>query len=396
MRWPRLELVSARPLRRSPLYDRLASKGARFGSKMGWERPNYFAPDVVGELPYGFAKPAWLPHCLEEQRAAREGVAIFDQTSFAKLLLKGRDACAVLQRLCANDMDVAIGRMVYTPLLNERGGYETDLTAMRLAENAFLLVTGTAQATRDGDWIERHIGDDVATLTDVTSAWAVVSVMGKQAQALIARVSPDDIGALSLGATEEIDLGLARVRAARMSYVGGPGVELYIPSECAVHVYETLAEAGAALGVRDAGYYAIDALRIEAGRRAWGAELGPDETPVEAGLLYTVKLDKKADFLGRAALTRQREAGPRKRLAMLALEDPEAFPWGGEPILRDGEPVGEVTSAGYSGVAGRAVVMGYVRAAETVTRDYVLAGSYEIDIAGERCRAKPLAKPVFG
>jgi 4-methylaminobutanoate oxidase (formaldehyde-forming) len=396
MRWPRLELVSARPLRRSPLYDRLAAKGARFGSKMGWERPNYFAPGVPGELPYGFAKPAWLPHCLAEQRAARESVALFDQTSFAKLLLKGRDACAVLQRLCANDMDVAPGRIVYTPLLNERGGYETDLTAMRFAEDTFLLVTGTAQATRDSDWIQRHIGDAFATLTDVTSAWAVVSVVGPKAQALIARVSPDDIGALALGETSEIDLGLARVRAARMSYVGGPGVELYVPSDCAVHVYETLAGAGADLGLRDAGYYAIDVLRIEAGRRAWGAELGPDETPVEAGLLYTVKLDKTADFLGRTGLTRQREAGPRKRLAMLALDDPEAFPWGGEPILREGAPVGEVTSAGYSGLAGRAVVMGYVRGPEPVTRDYVLSGRYEIDIAGERRRATALAKPVFG
>jgi glycine cleavage system aminomethyltransferase T/glycine/D-amino acid oxidase-like deaminating enzyme len=396
MRWPRLELVSARPLRRSPLYDRLAAKGARFGSKMGWERPNYFAPGVSGELPYGFARPAWLPHCLEEQRAARETVAIFDQTSFAKLLLKGRDALGVLQRICANDMDVAIGRMVYTALLNERGGYESDLTAMRLAADSFLLVTGTAQATRDADWITRHIGEDFATLTDVTSAWAVVSVMGPQAASVLARTSPDDIGALALGEVREIDLGLARVHAARMSYIGGPGVELYIPSECAVHVYETLVEAGAEAGLREAGYYAIDALRIEAGRRAWGAELGPDETPVEAGLLHTVKFDKPADFLGRAALLRQREAGPRKRFAMLALDHPEAFPWGGEPILRNGEPVGEVTSAGYSGRAGRAIVMGYVRGAEAVTRDDVLAGRYEIDIAGERCGAVALAKPVFG
>jgi glycine cleavage system aminomethyltransferase T len=219
--------------------------------------------------------------------------------------------------------------------------------------------------------------------------------MGPRAQALLAHVSPDDIGALTPGEVSTIDLGLARVRAARMSYIGGPGIELYVPSECAIHVYECLAEAGAALGAMDAGYYAIDALRIEAGGRAWGAELGPDETPLEAGLLHSVKFDKPAEFLGRAALLRQRECGPLKRLAMLALEDPEAFPWGGEPILRDGEPVGEVTSAGYSSMLGRAVVMGYVRGAETVTRDFVLAGRYEIDIAGERVGAKALAKPAF-
>src|SRR6266851_5150617 len=302
MRWPRLELASARPLRRSPLYDRLAAKGARFGSKMGWERPNYFAPSELGELPQGFAKPAWLPYCLAEQRAAREGVALFDQTSFAKLLLKGRDALAVLQRLCANDIAVASGRMVYTAMLNARGGYETDVTAMRLGEDAFLIVTGTAQATRDQDWIARHIGDAFATISDVTSAWAVVSVMGPLAHSLIAKVSPADIGSFAPGEVREIDLGLARVRAARMSYVGGPGIELYIPSECAAHVYDALAEAGGELGAADAGYYAIDALRIEAGRRAFGAELGPDETPLDSGLLYTVKFGKGTDFIGRDAL----------------------------------------------------------------------------------------------
>jgi len=361
---------------------------------MGWERPNYFAPAAAGELPYGFAKPAWLRYCLEEQRAAREGVALFDQTSFAKLLLKGRDACAVLQRLCANDMDVAIGRMVYTAMLNPRGGYESDLTAMRLAEDAFLIVTGTAQATRDRDWIARHIGDAFATIADVTSAWAVVSVMGPQAETLLRKVSPDDIAGFAPGDSREIDLGLARVRAARMSYIGGPGIELYIPSECALHVYDTLSEAGAELGARDAGYYAIDALRIEAGRRAFAAELGPDETPLDSGLLYTVKFDK-GDFIGRGALLKQRETGPKKRLAILALDDPAAFPWGGEPVLRDGMPVGEVTSAGYSGRLGRAVVMTYVRGEAPVTREHVLAGTYEVDIAGERFRAAALAKPVF-
>jgi glycine cleavage system aminomethyltransferase T/glycine/D-amino acid oxidase-like deaminating enzyme len=394
MRWPRLELSSARKLRRSPLFDRLAAKGARFGSKMGWERPNYFAPAALGELPYSFEKPAWLPFCLDEQRAARDGVALFDQTSFAKLLLKGRDAVSVLQRLCANDMDVAIGRMVYTAMLNERAGYETDLTAMRIASDEFLIVTGTAQATRDQDWIARHIGDAFATISDVTSAWAVVSVMGPLAHALLAKVSPDDIAGFALGEMREVDLGLARVRAARMSYIGGPGIELYIPSECASHVYDALAEAGAELGAADAGYYAIDALRIEAGRRAFGAELGPDETPLEAGLLHAVKFDK-GDFIGRGALLKQRESGARKRLAMLVLDDPDAFPWGGEPVLRDGAPVGEVTSSGYSRKLGRAIVMTAVRGAAPVTREHVLSGTYEIDIAGTRFSAVAQAKPVF-
>ncbi len=291
-------------------------------------------------------------------------------------------------------MDVAIGRMVYTAMLNQRAGYETDLTAMRVAADEFLIVTGTAQATRDRDWITRHIGDAFATISDVTSAWAVVSVMGPLAHSLLAKVSPDDIAGFALGEMREIDLGLARVRAARMSYVGGPGVELYIPSECTAHVYDALADAGAEFGAVDAGYYAIDALRIEAGRRAFGAELGPDETPLEAGLLYTVKFDK-GDFIGREALLKQRKSGAKKRLAILVLDDPAVFPWGGEPVLRDGAPVGEVSSAGYSRKLGRAIVMAYVRGTAPVTRERVLVGKYEIDIAGTRFAAAALAKPVF-
>jgi glycine cleavage system aminomethyltransferase T/glycine/D-amino acid oxidase-like deaminating enzyme len=392
MRYPRQELLTGRPLRRSPLYERLAAKGARWGNKMGWERPLYFAPTEGGEIPYGWAKPRWLRWSLAEQRATREAVAIFDQTSFAKLLLQGRDALALLQRLCANEMNVAPGRIVYTAMLNRRGGFESDVTVTRLADDAFLILTGTAQGTRDFAWISRAIGDDFATLTDVTAGWSVISLMGPQSTALLARVSPDDLGGLKLGETRDIDLSYARVRAARMSYVGGPGFELYVPSDCAAAVYDALTGAGAEFGLHDAGYHAIDALRIEAGRRAFGAELGPDETPLEAGLMHAVKPDK-GDFLGRDALLRQREAGAGKRLALFALADPDAFPWGGEPILRDGVAVGEVTSAGMSTLLGRAIAMGYVRGTAPVTREFVLAGSYAIDIAGDRVAAQVLERP---
>ena len=396
MRWPRHELVSARSLRRSPLYDRLAGKGARFGSRMGWERANYFAPRDANENPYSYGKPGWLPFCLAEQKAARESVVVFDQTSFAKLLLQGRDAEKVLQRLCANDVAVEPGRMVYTGLLNTRGGFESDLTVTRLADDAYFIVTGSAQGTRDGDWIRKRIGDDFATLADVTSAWAVISVMGPRSRELLVKVSGDDWSdaAFGLGVTREVDLGLARGRAARMSYIGGPGFEMYVPVECAAGVYDALFEAGAGLGLRDAGYYTIDALRIEAGRRAFAAELGPDETPIEAGLMAAVRLNKPA-FIGRDALLKQQETGTKKRLVTLAVDDPEAFPWGGEPILRDGKGVGEVTSSGYSAKYGRAIVMGYVRADQAIDRDYVLAGKYELDIAGDRFPAKPLERPAY-
>jgi glycine cleavage system aminomethyltransferase T/glycine/D-amino acid oxidase-like deaminating enzyme len=365
MRWPRQELQTARPLRTSPLYDLLAAKGAEFGSKNGWERANVFRPTAATPSPaYGLGRPGWLDWVIAEQRATREAVALYDQTSFGKLLLQGRDALAVLQRLCANDIDVPVNRMVYTALLNARGGFESDLTVIRLGAQSFLLVTGSAQPVRDADWIRRHIGtDDFAVLTDVSAMTSVISVMGPNAQALLARVSPDDLSpaALKFSHTREIDLGHARVRAARMSYVGGPGYELYVPVEMARHVYLALHEAGADLGLRDAGYYALDALRIEAGRRAWGAELGPDESPFEAGLLVGVKLDKGSDFIGRAALLELRGKPLRKKLLSFVFSDPAVYAWGGEALRVDGQTVGELSSVGWSPRAGACVGLGYVR-----------------------------------
>ncbi len=396
MRWPKEELASVRPLRRSPLYDRLKASGAVFGTKMNWERANYFLPVGAPLPPPTFDTPGWLPWVLDEQRACRERVVAFDQTSFSKFILKGRDALAVLQYLCANEIDVPVGRMVYTAMLNARGGFESDLTITRVAVDTFFILTGSAQTTRDGHWIERHIGADRhAALVDVTSAYSVISVMGPDAEALLRAVSPDDVSraALPFAATGEIDVGHARARAARMSYVGGPGYELTVPTDQCVTLYEALKGAGTAFGLVDAGYYTIDALRIEAGRRAWGAELSPDETPWEAGLGYAVKLDKPARFLGREALVAQRAAGVRKRLLQFTFDDPSAFPWGGEPILRDGRDVGELTSAGYSRKLGRAVALGYVRFDAPPDAGALVAGRYQVDIAGALTRVTPHPEP---
>ena len=367
MRWPRQELQSARPLRTSPLHDRLAARGAAFGSKNGWERANVFRPAGVDSLPpHTLGTPGWLPWMQAEQQATRSAVALYDQTSFGKLLLQGRDALAVLQRLCANQIDVAPGRLVYTAMLNARGGFESDCTVLRLAADRFLVVTGSAQPVRDADWIGRHIGaDQHAALTDVSALWSVLSVMGPNARALMTRLSPDDLSpaALPWGHSKEIDLGLARVRAARMAYVGGPGYELYVPVEMARHVDIALQEAGADLGLRDAGYWALDALRIEAGRRAWGAELGPDETPFEAGLAAFVAFDKGCDFIGRDALLAARGQPLRKKLVTVVLDDPQAYAWGGEALTLGGQPVGELSSAGWSPRAGACVALGYLRGA---------------------------------
>jgi 4-methylaminobutanoate oxidase (formaldehyde-forming) len=364
MRWPRQELETARPLRTSPLYDRLAARGAEFGSKFGWERANYFRRPADAPRPaHGLGRPGWLDWMLDEQRATREAVALYDQSSFAKLLVQGRDALALLQRLCANEIDVPVGRMVYTPMLNDRGGFESDLTVLRLAADRFWLLTGSAQATRDADWIGRHIGaHEHATLTDVSTMTSVLTLMGPNAAALLARVSPDVLPS-TLGESREIDLGHARVRAARISYVGGPGWELYVPVEMARHVDGALREAGADLGLADAGYYALDALRIEAGRRAWGAELGPDETPFEAGLTVGVRLDKPAPFIGRDALRALQGQPLNKKLLAFVLDGAADYAWGGETILVDGAAVGELSSAGFSRAAGRCVALGYVRGA---------------------------------
>ena len=384
MRWPRQELETARPLRTSPLVDLLAQRGAEFGSKNGWERANYFKPTVkpagTPRPPFGLGTPGWLPWMQLEMRATREAVALYDQTSFGKLLLQGRDALPLLQRLCANQIDVEPGRMVYTAMLNRRGGFESDLTVMRQAADRFLVITGSAQPQRDADWISRHIGaQEHVTVTDVSAMFSVLSLMGPQSRELLARVGRDDLSpaGLKFSHTKEIDVGLARVRAARMSYVGGPGFELYVPIEMARHVYLTLHEAGAELGLIDesgrrcglvdAGYYALDALRIEAGRRAWGAELGPDESPWMANLGFAVKLDKGCDFIGRDALLAAQGQPLTKKLVAFVLDAPhderDTWLWGGEPIAIGGESVGELSSAGFSRAAGRCIGLGYVRGA---------------------------------
>ena len=377
MRWPRQELESGRPLLKSPLYERLEAKGACFGSKMGWERPNWFAAaDQRPAMRYTLERPDWLDAVIEEQRTVRNAAGVFDQTSFGKLSVRGRDALAVLERLCANRIDVPVGRAVYTAMLNARGGFESDLTVQRLGSDEFFIVTGTAQPVRDAAWIRRHVrtGEQVR-VEDVTAAWSVLSVMGPRAPWVVARLD-----AVRLGC-----------RPVPVSYVGGPGVELYVPVEKAVALYEALHAAGRDLGLRDCGYYALDALRLEAGRRGFPSELSPDVTPWEAGLGFAVKLDR-GDFLGREALARAPRDALSKRLVIFVFPETRLFAWGGEPILRDGAPVGEIYSAGYSASLSAMVGMGYVHSSKPETRDEILRGRYEIEISGERTPARAMLR----
>lgn len=383
--WPQEEHDSARPLRRSPLYQRLQDRGACFGEKLGWERPNWFAPaGVAAEDVYSFGRPGWFEHVGAEHRAVRERVGLFDQSSFAKFLVVGRDACRALSWLCANDVDRPVGRLVYTQLCNGRGGVECDVTVARLAEDSFYLVTGTGFATHDQHWIERNIpaGMD-ARLVDVTSAYAVLCVHGPRARDLLQPLCPQDLSnsAFAFGTWQQLTVAGAPLRALRVTYVGELGWELHVPVEFAVGLYDALTVAGQRFGLVDAGYRAIETLRLEKGYRAWARELTASTTPLEAGLGWAVKLNSDVDFLGRSALMAQRQQGLTRRLVGVTVADDAAVLWGRETLLRDDQPVGWLTSAGYGYTIGKGVGLGYVSCADGVDRHWLRSGEWRLEVA---------------
>jgi heterotetrameric sarcosine oxidase gamma subunit len=401
--WPNREPASARPFRRSPVYHLLKQANAGFGSKMGWERANFFAPPGQhAGIEYGWGQQNWQPWSSAEQRAARTGVALFDQTSFSKYLMTGRDAEYVLQWLCTADVAVAPGRTVYTGMLNAHGTYEADITVTRLSADEFLLVSSAASTERDKDHITRRMPAAAhASLVDVTSGFAVYGVMGPRSRDLLTRVSRSDLSdeAFPFGSSREIDLGYATVRATRITYVGELGWELYVPAEFAVGAYEDLMNAGADLGLANAGYYAIESLRLEKAYRAFGRELTPDYNPSEAGLLFACKLKTGIGFLGRVAVEQARAAGPRRRLVSLVLADadPAAMIWGGELVLRDGAAVGQVTSGAWGETLGGCVGLAYIRHPDgrVLTPDDVRAGEYQVNVGGQLYPVTVHLRPPF-
>jgi len=385
--WPNREPVTARDVRRSPVYDRTAAAGAVFGSKMGWERPNVFAPVPDVELDYSWGKPSWLPWSAAEQRATREAVAVFDQTSFSKYVVAGPGSLEALQWVCAADVDVPVGHCVYTPWLNARGTYEADVTVTRDREDTFWVVSSSATTVRDLDWLRRHGGVEAG---DVTWAFAVLGVMGPASRELLGRLSSDDWSdeGFPFATSRPVEVAGVPLRATRMTYVGELGWELTIPVSGAGVVYNSLFAQGRDLGVANAGYYAIDSLRLEKGFRAFPRELSPDYTPIEAGLVFATALNGDKPFLGRAALEAQRarlaEGGPRRRLVSFVLEDPGPMLWGGELLLRDGRPAGQVTSAAWGETVGASVGLAYLRAEGPVKSDSLADGHFEVDVAGDR------------
>jgi 4-methylaminobutanoate oxidase (formaldehyde-forming) len=388
--WPNRELETGRPLRRSPVHELLVAQGACLGSRNNWERANVFAPKGVPTvIEYSWDRPSWVDWSVAEQRATREAVAVFDQTSFSKYLVVGKDAEQALQWLCTADVAVPVGRAVYTGMLNARGTYESDVTVTRTGRHEYLVVSSAATTDRDVDWMRRHLPEGChASVVDVTSAYAVFGVMGPRSAQLLSALSHDcfDDEAFPFGTSREVRIGSATVRATRITYVGELGWELYVPCDLAVGVYEDLFAAGKDLGVVPAGYYAIEAMRLEKGYRAFGRELTTELGPVEAGLLFACKLGTDIDFLGRAAVEQVRSAPPARRIVSFVLDDPSAYPWGGELVLRDGAPVGQVTSAAWGATLGSAVGLALVgdRASGTTTPQWVREGAYEIDLAGQR------------
>jgi glycine cleavage system T protein len=398
LHWPYLQPATARGVRKSALHDRLAGRGACFGAVMGWERANWFAmPGMEPVYRYSYGRQNWFASSAEEHRAVREAVGLFDQSSFCKLRLEGPDALAVLQRLCANDVDVPPGRLVYTQMLNARGGIEADLTVTRLAADAFFIVTGAGAATHNTHWIASQIGDARAVLTDVTSGQAVLGVMGPRSRELLARLTDADLtsAAFAFLASREIWLASAPVRASRVTYVGELGWELYVPTELAAGVYDAVVAAGEDLGLRHAGYHAMDSLRIEKAYRSWGHDIGGEDTPLEAGLGFAVRLDKRAAFTGRDALLRRQGKPVTRRLAVFTLDDAEPLLYHDEPIWRDGALVGRITSGAYGHTVGRAVGLGWIECPDGVTEAFVESGRWEVEIACERVPARAQLSPPY-
>jgi 4-methylaminobutanoate oxidase (formaldehyde-forming) len=396
--WPFQQPVTARGVRKSALHDRLAARGACFGAVLGWERANWYAtPGMEPAYRYSYGRQNWFPCSAAEHRAVREAVGLFDQSSFCKLRVDGPDSLAVLQRLCANDVDVTPGRLVYTQMLNARGGIEADLTVTRLAADAFLVVTSAAASTHNSHWIRRHLGEARAVLTDVTSSEVVLGVMGPRSRELLSRLTDADLSnaAFPFLSSREIWLASAPVRAARVTYVGELGWELYISTEFAGAVYDAVVAAGDDLGLRHAGYHAMDSLRIEKAYRSWGHDLGGEDTPLEAGLDFAVRLDKRAVFVGRDALLARREKPLARRLLVFVLDDPEPLLYHDEPIWRDGTLVGRIASGAYGHTLGRAVGLGWVGHPDGVTEAYVTSGRWEVEIACERHRARAQLEPPY-
>ncbi|MBE1206788.1 GcvT family protein [Aminobacter carboxidus] len=394
--FPYRQMATSRNIRRSPLHEHLKARGAVFGEVAGWERANWFAKeDQEREYKYSWKRQNWFDNQCEEHLAVRNGVGLFDMTSFGKIRIEGRDALAYLQRLCANDIDVEPGKIVYTQMLNARGGIESDLTVTRLSPTAFLAVVPGATLQRDLAWFRKHLADEFVVITDVTASESVLCLMGPQSRELIQKISPNDFSNENnpFGSWQEIEIGMGLARAHRVTYVGELGWELYVSTDQAAHVFEAIEEAGADLGLKLCGLHTLDSCRIEKAFRHFGHDITDEDHVLEAGLGFAVK-SGKGDFIGRDAVLRKRETGLARRLFQFQLIDPEPLLFHNEAIVRDGRIVGTITSGNYGHHLGGAIGLGYVPCANETEAD-VLGSRYEIEIAGERFATEASLKPMY-
>ena len=394
--YPNEERQSGRPLRTAPTYDQLRALGAEFGEKSGWERPNWFDTNAdAGDeslRPRGWAGQHWSPAIGAEAMATRTTAALFDESSFAKLEVAGPGALGFLERVCANRIDRPVGSIVYTQLLDPRGGIQADLTVTRISESSFMLVTGTAVGNHDAAWLRSHLPDDGSVmLRDITAGRVCFGLWGPRARDILASLTHDDISdaAFPFLTARELSVGDVPVLALRVTYVGELGWELYAGTDYGRTLWSTVWDAGRPHGLVAGGYRAIDALRLEKGYRVWSSDITPDETPYDAGLGFAVALDKGVDFIGRDALIAARAAGPRKRLRCLVLDDPRSVCLGNEPVRIDGSIVGRVTSGGYGYAVERSIAFAYL------PPDAPIGTRGEIDVFGEWIGFEVVREPLY-
>ncbi len=396
--YPYLQPMTARGVRRSPIHEQLKARGACFGATAGWERANWFAPEgVEPEYDYSWKRQNWFDYAREEHLAVRNGVGLFDMTSFGKIRAEGRDAAKVLNRICGNEIDVEVGGLVYTQFLNHKGGIECDCTVTRLSETSFLIVTPGATLMRDMAWLTRNTPEDANVVyTDVTAGEAVLCLMGPKSRDVLNACSPNNYSNEHhpFGIMREVEIGYGIARAHRVSYVGELGWEIYVSSDMAAHIFEMLEEAGAEHDLKLAGLHVLDSCRIEKAFRHFGHDITDEDHVLEAGLGFAVRL-QKPDFIGRDAVMKKKEEGLKRRMVQFKLNDPEPLLYHNEPLVRDGEIVSFLTSGNYGYHLGAAIGMGYVPVEPGETSEEITGSSWEIEIAGTRVSAEASIRPMY-
>jgi len=399
--YPFRQFETGRNVRLSPIHQRLVEHRACFGQVAGWERPNWFAPEGVEPVyEYSFGRQNWFDYSAAEHAAARESVALFDQSSFSKYLVQGRDSLRVLQKICTADVDVSNEKIVYTHWLNERGGIEADLTVTRLSDTLFMVISGAATTHKDLDWLNRHIGDaDFCTVTDVTNQYAVFGVMGPNSRALLEPLLNTDLSneVFPFGRSVNAELGYSPIRVTRVSFVGELGWELCIPTDMAIPAFDILWAAGKEHGLRLAGLHALDSCRIEKKFLHFGHDVADEDTPLEAGVGFVCAMDKAIPFIGHEAIAKQKDtkAHLNKRLVQFVLEDAEPMFYHHEPIVMDGVCVGYLTSGNYGHTLGASVGLGYVKSDDPVTADWLASHRWQIDVGGQLFDAKASLRAAY-